>query len=45
MATEIYGTIECVLADHLRSAIQYIEATVRGTAEELLERFEEGRRQ
>lgn len=42
VATEIYGAIECVLADHLRTAIEYVEAAARITAEELLERFEQG---
>jgi hypothetical protein len=44
VATEIYGTIECVLADHLRTVVQYVEAASRVTAEELRERFEDERR-
>jgi hypothetical protein len=42
VATEIYGAIECVLADHLRTVVQYVESAARVTAEELLERFEQG---
>jgi hypothetical protein len=45
VATEIYGTIECVLADHLRTVIEYIEGASRVTAEELRERFERGGQQ
>lgn len=44
VATEIYGTIECVLADYLRTAVQYVEGAARVTAEELLERFGGGGR-
>lgn len=43
VATEIYGTIECVLADHLRTAIHYVEGAARVTAEELLKRSERDR--
>ena len=39
LATEIAGTIECVVADQLRPAIEYLEAASRVTAE-VLERFE-----
>jgi hypothetical protein len=42
VATEIYGAIECVLADHVRTAIQYVEAASRVKAEELRERFVRG---
>lgn len=41
MATEIYGAIECVLADHLRAVIEYVEGAARVTAEELRERFDD----
>ena len=44
VATEIYGTIECVLTDHLRTAVEYVEGASRVTAEGLRERFEEGGR-
>ena len=43
VATEIYGTIECVLADHLREVIGYIEGAARVTADELRERHREER--
>jgi hypothetical protein len=39
VATEIYGTIECALSDHLRTVIEYVESAARVTAEELRERF------
>jgi hypothetical protein len=42
VATEIYGVIEAVLMDELRPAVEYLEAVSRVTAEELLERFEQG---
>jgi len=41
VATEIYGAIECVLADHLRTVIEYVESAARVTAEDLRERFEQ----
>ena len=44
VATEIYGTIECVLADHLRTVVQYVEGASRVTAAELRERFAEDER-
>jgi hypothetical protein len=36
-AAEIYGTIECVLADYLRTAVEYVEGASRVTAQELRE--------
>jgi len=42
IATEIYGAIECVQVDHLRTVMEYLEAASRVTAEELRERFERG---
>jgi hypothetical protein len=44
IATEIYGTIEAVLADEIRPAIGYLEAAARVRAAELRERFEQGGR-
>jgi hypothetical protein len=44
VATEIYGTIECVLTDHLRTAVEYVEGASRATTEELRERFEDERK-
>ena len=44
VATEIYGTIESVLVDEIRPAIEYLEAAARVTAEELRERFEDERK-
>jgi hypothetical protein len=44
VATEIYGTIEALLLDEIRPAIEYLEAASRVTAEELRERFERDRR-
>ena len=41
VATELVGAIECVVADQLRPAIEYIEAASRMTAEELRERHRE----
>jgi hypothetical protein len=35
------GTIECVVADQLRPAVEYVEAASRVTAEELRERLRE----
>ena len=42
VATEIVATVECVLVDEIRPAIEYLEAASRVTAEELRERFERG---
>jgi hypothetical protein len=39
VATEIVATVECVLMDEIRPAIEYLEAASRVTAEELRERF------
>ena len=39
VATEIYGTVACVLADYLRTAIQYVEAASRINAQQLLDRY------
>jgi len=41
LATEIYGTIEALLVDEIRPAIEYLEAASRVTAAELVERFAE----
>jgi len=41
VATELYGTIECVLADHLQVVIRDLEAASRVTADELRERHRE----
>jgi hypothetical protein len=41
IATELYGTIECVLTDYLRTVVQYVEAASRVTAEELREQHRE----
>jgi hypothetical protein len=41
VATEIYGTIECVLADHLRTVVEYVEGASRVTAEGLREQHRE----
>lgn len=41
VAREIDGSSECVLADYLRTAIQYFEGASRVTAAELRERFRE----
>jgi hypothetical protein len=41
VATEIAGTIECVVADQLRPAVAYLEAASRVTAEELREQHRE----
>ena len=41
VATEIYGTIEAVLVDEIRPAIEYLEAASRVTAEELREQHRE----
>jgi hypothetical protein len=41
VATELSGTIECVLVDQLRTAIEHLEAASRVTAEELRERHRE----
>ena len=41
LATEITGTIECVLADQLRPAMEYLEAASRVTAEGLREQHRE----
>ena len=38
IATELAGTIECVVADYLRTAIEYVESASRVTADELGER-------
>lgn len=43
VATEIHGAIECVLADYLRTAIEYVEGASRVTAQELRARFHTGR--
>jgi FtsZ-binding cell division protein ZapB len=39
--TELAGTIECVVADQLRPAIESLEAASRVTAEELREQHRE----
>ena len=41
IATELTGTIGCVVADQLRPAIEYLEAASRVTAEELREQHRE----
>jgi hypothetical protein len=41
IATELAGTIECVIADQLRPAMEYLEAASRVTAEELREQHRE----
>ena len=41
VATEIAATVECVLVDEIRPAIEYLEAVSRVTAEELRERHRE----
>ena len=43
ITTELAGTIECVVADQLRPAIEYLEAASRVTADGLRERFERDR--
>jgi hypothetical protein len=44
LATEIHATIECVLIDWLRAAIEYLEAAARVTDDDLRRRFERNRR-
>ena len=44
VGTEIVATVECVLVDEIRPAIDYLEAASRVTAEKLRERFERDRR-
>jgi len=44
VATEIYGTIQAVLVDEIRPAIEYLEAASRVMAEDLRERFEDERK-
>jgi len=39
VATEIYGAIECILADHLEVVIRDVEGASCVTARELLDRF------
>ncbi len=41
VATELAGTIECVVADQLRPALEYLEAASRVTAEGLREQHRE----
>jgi hypothetical protein len=41
VATELAGMIECVVADEIRPAIEYLEATARVTAEDLIREFGE----
>ncbi len=41
VATELAGTIECVVADQLRPAMEYLEAASRVTAEGLREQHRE----
>jgi hypothetical protein len=41
VATELYGTIECVLADQLRPAMEYLEAASRVTTGGLREQHRE----
>jgi len=41
IATELVGTIECVVADQLRPAIESLEAASRATADELREQHRE----
>jgi hypothetical protein len=44
LATEIHATIECVLIDWLRAAIEYLEGAARVTDDDLRRRFERNRR-
>ena len=39
--TKLAGMIQCVVADEIRPAIEYLEATARVTAEDLMREFEE----
>jgi hypothetical protein len=41
VATELVGTIECVVADQLRPAMEYLEAASRVTTDELREQHRE----
>jgi hypothetical protein len=43
LSTEIHATIECVLIDWLRAAIEYLEAAARVTDDDLRRRFERNR--
>jgi hypothetical protein len=43
VATELAGTIECVVGDEIRPAIEYLEGAARVTAEELRRRFDRDR--
>jgi hypothetical protein len=44
LSAEIHATIECVLIDWLRAAIEYLEAAARVTEDDLRRRFERNRR-
>jgi hypothetical protein len=39
VATELAGMIQCVIADQIRPAIEYLEAAVRVTDEDLRREF------
>ena len=41
VATELAGMIQCVVANEIRPAIEYLEATARITAKDLRREFEE----
>lgn len=44
VATEVFGTIECVLADELRPAIASLQRAAQATDESLRLEFEQNRR-
>jgi hypothetical protein len=39
LATHLTGTIQCVVADEIRPAIEYLEGAARVTAEDLIREF------